>query len=46
MIWALLKASVKAHHPQTKEELQELITRAWDELNHDLLDKMVSSFGK
>jgi hypothetical protein len=28
MIWALLKVRVKAHHPQTKEELQELIVRA------------------
>jgi hypothetical protein len=46
MIWALLKGRVKAHHPQTKEELQELITRASDELDQNLLDKMVSSFGK
>jgi transposase len=46
MIWALLKVRVKVHHPQTKEELQEMITRAWDELDQDLLDKIVSSFGK
>jgi transposase len=45
MIWVLLKARVKVYHPQTKEEFQELITRAWDELDQDLLDKMVSSFG-
>jgi hypothetical protein len=41
-----MKAHVKDHHSQTKEELRELITRAWDELDQDLLDKMVSSFGK
>jgi hypothetical protein len=40
-----LKARVKTYHAQTKEELQELITRAWDNLDQDLLDKMVSDFG-
>jgi hypothetical protein len=46
MVWAIMKRRVRKEKPQTKEELQKVITDVWNELDQDLLDHMVASFNK
>jgi hypothetical protein len=46
MIWAIMKQRVKKQQPQTKEELQKVITAVWNELDQGLLDRMILDFRK
>jgi hypothetical protein len=46
MIWAIVKPRVEKDGPETKEELQKVITAVWSELNQEPLDHMVLSFAK
>jgi hypothetical protein len=46
MIWALMKARVRAGRPQTQEELKNVITRVSDEPDEEHLRRMVISFSR
>jgi transposase len=46
MVWAIMKLRVKKLAPKTKEELMDVINTVWNELNQEMLDRMVLSFGR
>jgi transposase len=46
IVWAIMKLRVKKIGPKTKEELLQIINAVWDELDQDMLDRLVLSFAR
>jgi hypothetical protein len=46
IIWAIMKLRIKKLAPKTKEELERTITAVWEELEPDVLNRLVRNFRK
>jgi transposase len=44
IVWAIMKQRVKKENPKTKEELIKIIKQVWEELDQEVLNRLVLSF--